>query len=589
MSTLTRLPEGIPLPHTPSSASTRLEVATNMTRETPEYGTRLLPTLIDEIAVSTPTRVYASIPKDDTDLSQGFKSITYADLARAVDSLSWWLDETLGKADGTFPTFAYFGPRDLGYCIVVVAAAKVGRKVLLASHLASPDAHLFLLEALKCTAVIYASEMTLLAQSLEERFPSAKYISTTSLGNFLDASKTSKRSERYEYSKSYSRAHSDPVMIVHTSGTTGMPKPVIWTNDMLASVDRLHTLPGSAATQMAGQSVYCALPVFHTSGMTASLLTPVYLDTIIILGPSGIRPDKKTVLEVLCNAPVSAASFPPNLLEELLADPVHRKELQNLKKIVYGGSPLSAWATRIVSTEFSGTVTSALGSTEGGLWLTAPAASPLDYGYFLFHPFMSTSFQHTSTDLYELVVLRTPHSEAYTNFFRCVNSTPAHLAKHFGWQKGEKITEFRTKDLFSPHPEKEGLWRYRCRKDDLVLLSGEVKMYAGAIEEAISAHPAVRTVLVGGQYRSRPFLLVEFAEPTTTKEQQAEFVDEIWPTVEAGNEKHHESAGLQRELVIVVGAEKKMVTTAKGSVDRKATLSAFENEIDQMYKSWSKS
>jgi acyl-CoA synthetase (AMP-forming)/AMP-acid ligase II len=557
-----------------------------MTRETPEYGTRLLPTLIDEIAKSTPKRVYASIPKDDTDISQGFKNITYADFARAIDSLSWWLDETLGKADGTFPTFAYFGPRDLGYCIVVVAAAKVGRKVLLASHLASTDAHLFLLESMECTAVVYAPEMTGLAQSLEQRFPSAKYISTTSLGTFLTGS--SRRSDHYEYSKSYSKAQLDPVMIVHTSGTTGMPKPVIWTNDMLASVDRLHTLPGSAATQMAGQSIYCALPVFHTSGMTASLLSPVYLNTIIILGPSGVRPDKKTVLEVLRNAPVSAASFPPSLLEELLAEPIHRKELQTLKKIVYGGAPLAKWATRIISDEFAGTVSSALGSTEGGLWLTVSAPSPADHGYFLFHPFMSASFQHTSADLYELVVLRTPQSESYTNFFRCVESTPTNLAVHFGFEKGEEITEFRTRDLFSPHPDKEGLWRYRCRKDDLVLLSGEVKMYAGAVEEAISAHSAVGAVLVGGQYRSRPFLLVEPATHITTNEQQAEFVDEIWPTVEAENEKHHESARLQRELVIVVGAEEKMTLTAKGSVDRKATLSAFEREIDQIYKSWSK-
>jgi len=350
----------------------------------------------------------------------------------------------------------------------------------------------------------------------------------------------------------------------------------------------MHTLPGSAATQLAGQSIYCALPVFHTSGMTASLLTPVYLNTIIILGPSGVRPNKKTVSEVLRNAPVSAASFPPNLLEELLTDPVHRKELQKLKKIVYGGAPLSQWATQIINTEFPGTVTSALGSTEGGLWLTAPAPSPSDHGYFLFHPYMSASFQHTSADLYELVINRTPESSTYTNFFRCVDSTPANLAKHFDFGKGEKITEFRTKDLFSPHPEKKGLWRYRCRKDDLVLLSGEVKMYAGAVEEAICAHAAVKAVLLGGQYRSRPFLLVEAVAHITTREQQAEFVNEIWSTVEAENQKHHESARLQRELVIVVGAEKKMILTAKGSVDRKATLSAFEREIDQMYKSWSK-
>ncbi|CAD0111646.1 unnamed protein product [Aureobasidium uvarum] len=588
MSTLSQVPEAIPLPRAPPFESPQVDTATDMTRLAPEYGTRLLPTLIDAIATTTPNRVYASIPRDDADMSRGFKDITYADFALAIDALSWWLDETLGKADGTFPTFAYFGPRDLGYAAVVVAAAKVGRKVLLASHLASPDAHLFLLDSLSCTAVIYASEMAALAQSLQAKFPGAKYISTTSLGDFLTEPTLSARSDRYGYSKPYSIALSDPVMVVHTSGTTGLPKPVIWTNDMLCSVDRLHTLPGSVATQMAGQSVYCALPVFHTSGMTASLLTPVFLSTIIILGPAGIRPDKQTVLDVLRNAPVSAASFPPSLLEELIADPVCRKALKRLKKIVYGGAPVSAWANRIIASEFNGTVSSALGSTEGGLWLTGSSPDPADQGYFLIHPFMAPDFQHTDVDLYELVIKRTPQSEAYTNFFRCIDSTPPHLAAHFGFDNKESINEFKTKDLFSPHPSKPGLWKYRCRKDDLVLLSGEVKMYAGAIEEAISAHPAIGAVLVGGQYRSRPFLLVEPATPITTNEQKVEFVENIWPAVEAENGKHHASARLQKELVVILGSEKEVTRTPKGTVDRKATLSAFESEIDELYKSWSK-
>ncbi|KAH0337976.1 acetyl-CoA synthetase-like protein, partial [Aureobasidium melanogenum] len=588
MSTLSHLPEAIRVPRIPPSASIEVNTTAVMTRDSPEYGTRLLPTLIDEIATTTPNHVYASVPKDDADLSKGFRNVTYVEFARAIDALSWWLDKTLGKADGTFPTFAYFGPRDLGYAIVVVAAAKVGRKVLLASHLASPDAHLFLLNSLACTAVIYASEMTALAESLQKRFASAKYIGTTSFGVFLTQPNLSAKSERYVYSKPYSKAHSDPVMVVHTSGTTGLPKPVIWTNDMLCSVDRLHTLPGSTATQMAGQSIYCALPTFHTSGITASLLTPVYLSTIIILGPAGVRPDKQTVLGVLRSAPVSAASFPPSLLEELIADPVCRKALKQLKKIVYGGAPLAAWATRIIASDFNGTVSSALGSTEGGLWLTGSSPDPADQGYFLIHPFMAPDFQHTGADLYELVIKRTAQSEAYTNFFRCIDSTPSHLATHFGFNNGEKASEFRTKDLFSPHPTKPGLWKYRCRKDDLVLLSGEVKMYAGAIEEALSAHPAIGAVLVGGQYRSRPFLLVEPASPIITNDQKAEFVDEIWPAVQAENEKHHESARLAKELVIIVGSEKNMVRTPKGTVDRKATLSAFEVEIDDLYKSWSK-
>jgi acyl-coenzyme A synthetase/AMP-(fatty) acid ligase len=560
-----------------------------MAREAPLFGSRLLPTLIDETATSDPNRIYAAIPQDDADLSKGFKNITYAAFARVIDRLARWLDNTLGHADGTFPTFAYFGPRDLGYAIVVVAAAKVGRKVLLASHLATMDAHLSLLDALSCTAVIYTPETTKLAQSLQPKYTNARYICTKSLGSWLtDSTHTSStRNERYEYTKPYSKAHSDPVVVVHTSGTTGMPKPVIWTHAMLAQVDRFHSLPGSSVGQMAGQGIYCALPVFHTSGITASLLTPVYMNTIIILGPAGVCPDKSVVQEVLEYAPVDAATFPPSLLEDLISDPTSLGQLKRLKKIVYGGAPIATWTHRIIASEFNhNTVSSTLGSTEGGLWLTSPAPDPLDHGYFSLHPFMAHGFEQTDTeDLYELVIKRTPHSETYTNFFRYMDAMVSDDTE----KTCTTSAEFRTKDLFSPHAIKKGLWRYRCRKDDLVLLSGEVKMYAGAIEEAISTHAGIEAVVVGGQQRSRPFLLVEPTTLVTTQRQKEEFVHLIWPTVEAENEKHFEVARLERGLVIVVGgAGKKIQRTAKGSVDRKATIALFEEEIDEIYDSWSR-
>ena len=60
---------------------------------------------------------------------QGFKDITYAQPANAINHASWWLDSALGKSHGSFEPFAYFGPKDLMYPILAVAAARVGRQV----------------------------------------------------------------------------------------------------------------------------------------------------------------------------------------------------------------------------------------------------------------------------------------------------------------------------------------------------------------------------------------------------------------------------------------------------------------------------
>ncbi|MCJ1347965.1 hypothetical protein MMC31_006195 [Peltigera leucophlebia] len=94
----------------------------------PIYGKRLIVSLIDQCAADEPEKLYASVPRNEEDLSQGFKDITYAQLANAINHASWWLDSALGKSNGSFEPFAYVGPKDLMYPILAVAAAKVGRR-----------------------------------------------------------------------------------------------------------------------------------------------------------------------------------------------------------------------------------------------------------------------------------------------------------------------------------------------------------------------------------------------------------------------------------------------------------------------------
>ena len=92
-------------------------------------GKRLLPVLIDQYAAEEPQRSWASIPKDVDDLSQGFREVTYRQLANAINKASWWLEAQLGPIHEPFETLAYVGPKDLMYPVLTMAAVKVGRKV----------------------------------------------------------------------------------------------------------------------------------------------------------------------------------------------------------------------------------------------------------------------------------------------------------------------------------------------------------------------------------------------------------------------------------------------------------------------------
>lgn len=95
----------------------------------PQYGKRLIPQIVDELAHSDPTRIYASFQRS-TNLSDGFRDVTFKELARAADAAAWWLEKTIGRSDIS-ETLAYIGLSDVRYTVIFLAAVKCGFKVSL--------------------------------------------------------------------------------------------------------------------------------------------------------------------------------------------------------------------------------------------------------------------------------------------------------------------------------------------------------------------------------------------------------------------------------------------------------------------------
>ena len=94
-----------------------------------DTGRRLLANVIDSHAANEPNRIYASIPLNDSDLTLGFRDITYQQFANAINCAAWWINQQVRRRGTPFETIAYSGPKDLRYPIIAVAAVKCGNKV----------------------------------------------------------------------------------------------------------------------------------------------------------------------------------------------------------------------------------------------------------------------------------------------------------------------------------------------------------------------------------------------------------------------------------------------------------------------------
>ena len=75
--------------------------------------------------------------------------------------------------------------------------------------------------------------------------------------------------QHYEYNKKFEEAAQDPFIIVHTSGSTGLPKPIILYHGGVATLDRQHVVSsdGEFDAQIKVSAgpvrIFTSLPPFH--------------------------------------------------------------------------------------------------------------------------------------------------------------------------------------------------------------------------------------------------------------------------------------------------------------------------------------
>ena len=87
---------------------------------------------------------------------------------------------------------------------------------------------------------------------------------------------------QYPLDKTFEQARDEPLVVLHTSGTTGFPKPIVWTHDWAASFGRQREFAppsgfDSSDRLLLGNRLLSLMPPFHVSSSNFGLSTHVVL------------------------------------------------------------------------------------------------------------------------------------------------------------------------------------------------------------------------------------------------------------------------------------------------------------------------
>ncbi|TGO65714.1 hypothetical protein BCON_0001g00280 [Botryotinia convoluta] len=492
---------------------------------------QLLNNIIDGMARTRPNALWAVEPISSTTYSEGFRKITYSALANAVNGVAWWLTEQLGPGfRKDFQTICYMGWNDLRYVAMVLGAVKAGYKILLVSPYNSNEGNISLFNALDCHVLANTNQVPLRIPVLLNSMPKLRTITVPNVNELLD-----KSYKHFPFSKTFNEAKNEPLVCLHTSGTTGLPKPVIYSHDFVSTYMRMAQL---ASLRDSNREKKC------TKAHDINALSESLANQNIDIFPLPMeRATASSLVEIMKYTPVDALCAPPWMVHDIATNPKILEEL--------------------VARKLSGE------------W---PAE---DWKYQCTHPAAGLEYRGFSDDdqLYEAVIVQNSDPEFEQSVFKLYPD----------------LKEYSTKDLFSPHPTKEGLWTYRGHTDDMILVVVDNvatrPFNPQYMEYAVTDHPDVKdgVMVPAGKFFNERFatktaLLVDLKDniDAAALGYKERLIEEIWIIVNGINEKYREEAWVRKECIIIAKPQKPLPRNPKGSIQRARAMKLYAKELESL-------
>ncbi|KAK9479745.1 hypothetical protein V1514DRAFT_327299, partial [Lipomyces japonicus] len=458
---------------------------------------------------------------------------------------------------------AVLAPSDLDYIATLLGLIRLGYTVLLLSNRLSAHAVRELINATAAQVLISTLQFASLVDQVKQAGTSTSDLQTLPVlaRHDYDVAVPSGPAVTNRRKTTAADARRN-VFIIHSSGSTGLPKPIFQANQSVLS---------NYASSF-NMRAFITLPLYHNHGIS-SFFRSIYAGKEIFFYNAKLPLTGSNLTQVMKFVGPEIFYGVPYALKLLGESEDGIKCLQNCKIVLFGGSSCPDDLGDRLVVDHGVNLVGHYGSTETGQLMTSfRPAGDTAWNYlrvseqlkpYLRMDKVTTGGSSDAEPVYECVVLDGWKSKVTSNSDDPPNS-------------------FRTKDLFAPHATIADAWKYLGRIDDRVTLVNGEKVLPIPIEHRIREEPAVKEVIVVGVGRQAPGLIVipsQDSAATTTQE----LIATIWPAVTDANSRSEAFSQISRDMIIVLPADVDYPRTDKGTVIRAAFYKKFEAEIASLY------
>lgn len=524
---------------------------------------KLFTTLNDVLetrALTHADRPLISYPKNETDLvdytGTELDQLTQRAAVHAAQALGGLGLQHDDRLDQRKLVVAIVGISSLEYYLTFLSLQRLGITTLFISPRLADPGYIHLLKETRCDIAIASGPSYTTLERLQK---DGSLPESFTLLPMIDAEFLNREYDTID-SSDFRPLCFDPApgFIIHSGGTTGLPKPVplaasSWlaqASDIVRRIPRVHTLS--------------TLPLFHSFGL-ATLLRGLVGGTRLSLLNASRPVTAANVINCLGTTSSEALVTVPYTLKFLVEADGGLERLGALTQVINAGSAIpDDLGDSIVMA--GGNIFHLYGQTECGALMEPPSdgwlwswVTPLPHArpYLQFEPERNGASQ----DLYHLVIKPGLKQKVLSD---------------------RPDGSYGTKDLFQRHPTIPDLWKFAARKDDIIVMLNGEKADPIPIEDALRVQPEVATAIVFGAGQEALGVVVIRSLSSATLSHE-EFTKAISPSLDLGNSRVPSYAQIARDMIVIKEAGTPFPATDKGTVIRSAFLKEMERDIERLY------